>query len=338
MNLKDIAQIANVSSATVSMVLNNKPGVGQDKRKEIKKLLKEHYRPQGSQAKNISIRSLYRFVFVKHVKNGFLVEENSGFISTILDSIEIECRKHGCSLQILVSQNNLDQTLKSINLNEVDGAFILGSEFDASDHELLKNLEFPYVVIDNRMPYHNCNSITMDNDGMFRDALMYLHKLGFAEIAYFKSKMTTQNFKDRADAFFRYCPEFNLHYDDSKIFPLEPTIDGAYKDLKRFLSAGIKLPACAIADNDSIAIGAIKALKEFKYSIPKDIALIGFDDIHFSKVHTPSLSTLKVEKKVIGELAVRSLLYSIRNPNFRNIKQLVGGSLILRDSTPNSSV
>ena len=98
MTLQQIAKIAGVSPATVSLVLNNKPGVSQTKRDEILELLQKYnYSPQRSTSNSTSKKLL----FIKFLKNGLLVEENAGFITAILDSVETECRKSGYALRIV---------------------------------------------------------------------------------------------------------------------------------------------------------------------------------------------------------------------------------------------
>jgi len=84
---------------------------------------------------------------------------------------------------------------------------------------------------------------------------------------------------------------------------------------------------------DTIAIGAIKALKEYRYKIPKDISIIGFDDIHFSAINSPSLTTMNVPKKLIGSIALKHLLNSIEDPTGNSIKSHIGATLVVRHST-----
>lgn len=332
MTLQEIAKIAGVSSATVSLVLNNKPGVSKSKRDEILELLQKYnYSPQ----RNPSTSSTKKLLFVKFLKSGLLVEENAGFITSILDSVETECRKSGYSLRIILSKNELESTLKNINFSSIAGIFVLGTELDEADYHFLNLIPIPYIVIDNRIPFYSCNAITMNNDEMVHSAVEYLSFQGFKEIAYFQSSMPIQNFKDRADSFFKSCEMLGLHYSPDCIFKLNPTMMGAYADMKEYLKAAVKMPPCAFADNDTIALGVMKALVEAGYSIPNDISIIGFDNIVYSEVNSPSLTTMQVNKKSIGEQAVRTLIKAIEDDSLRNCKQYIGGSIILRESTKN---
>lgn len=83
--------------------------------------------------------------------------------------------------------------------------------------------------------------------------------------------------------------------------------NGAYQDMLEFLKKKPKLPTAFFADNDMIALSAMKALQEMGYHIPEDISIVGFDDLPFSEISTPALTTLRVPNKEMGKMAVRRL-------------------------------
>ena len=107
---------------------------------------------------------------------------------------------------------------------------------------------------------------------------------------------------------------------------------GAYNDMLEQLGDLSTLPDCFFADNDTLALGAIKALKEKGVKIPKDISIIGFDDIPYSAVSSPALTTVHVQRKQIGKLAVEQLLKIKKDKKNKPVKTLITGSLIIRDS------
>lgn len=330
MTIKELAALADVSPATISLVLNNKPGVSDSKRQEIQQLLETHHYTPPRRSRQKASKNL---LFLKYIRNGYLVEENTGFVAAIMDSIEMECRRMGYALHIVVSNNNLNETISNLTFSAISGIFVLGTELDTASYEILKKLPVPYIVIDNNMPHFSCNAITMNNSEMVYEAVKHLAALGFASIGYLRSNMSIQNFEERAQAFYQSIEAFSMHCAKEHEFLLEPTMLGAYASMKRHLQKGISIPRCCFADNDTIAIGAIKALKEFHYQIPEDVCIIGFDDIRFSAVHSPSLSTMKVPKKLIGYLAMQMLAASIENSECRCSKIQVSGDLIIRHST-----
>ena len=329
MNIKELAKIAGVSPATVSLVLNNKKGVGEETRRHVNTVLEEYNYAIPKKSK-IAPKNI---LFLKYMKHSLAVEDNFGFIATIMDSIEYDCRNLGYNLSILTSRNCLEETLQKIDYVSYQGLILLGTELDSNTYPLLEKIPIPYVVIDNIMPNMDCNCVVMNNSEMVYQALSHLTSLGHKSIAYFKSNIITQNFEERSDSFLISCKKCNLTYGSINEFLLTPTLLGAYQSMKEYLSQNISLPSCAFADNDIIAIGAIKALKEFNYRMPEDISLIGFDDIPFSAINSPSLTTMVVQKKLIGSVAVKHLHAVIENPTFQKIKTLIGGSIVIREST-----
>lgn len=330
--LKDIAKLANVSTATVSLVVNEKSGVGDAKRLEILNLLKENNYP----LKKDKSKKKHHFslLFLKYVKSGLLVDENPGFVTSILDTVEYECRKRNSILRIEVCQKNLKSALDNVDFSILDGVFFLGTELENESYHLLEKIPVPYVVIDSRVENFKCNAVTMNNHEMIYELLQYLKLMGLKRIAYFKSSIQTQNFQDRSTAFYKYSQKLGLACDGNDVFELEPTILGSYHGMNQILNQNpeIILPSCSLADNDAIAIGVIKSLKKHGYQIPQDLSIVGFDDIHFSSINSPTLTTMQVRTDIIGKLAVQALINSIKHPEINGYKQLVGGDLIIRES------
>ncbi|MCB7306008.1 LacI family DNA-binding transcriptional regulator [Bariatricus massiliensis] len=328
MNIRELAEAAGVSPATVSLVLNEKPGVGEETRARVMKLAEElNYKGMSStkKAKNI--------LFLKYIKHGMIVEENAGFISTIMDSIENDCRAQGYTLSIVLSENQLEKTLSEIDYDNFYGIIFLGTELDENTYPLLNEIPIPYVVVDNVMPHFDCSAIAIDNFEIVYGALSHLKELGYKEIAYFRSNIRIQNFIERADAFYKYSGRFGFSFEKVHEFKMVPTLLGSFQSMTDYLRDNPRLPACVFADNDTIAIGAMKALKKAGYRIPEDIAVIGFDDIPFAAINSPTLSTMRVPKKAIGSLALRQLLMKINNDIDAIQKTRVGGELIIRHST-----
>ncbi len=329
MNIKDMAKIAGVSPATVSIVLNNKKGVGEETRKHVLSILEEYNYTLPKKSNNTPKNVL----FLKYTTNGMIVEENTGFVSTIMDSIENDCRSQGYNLSIINSENCLEETLQHIDYDNYEGIIVLGTELEHSSYPLLEKIPIPFLVIDNVMPNFDCNCVVINNRENVYHAISYLASLGHKDIAYLRSNMSIQNFDERNQAFHDSCKTLGMNFKLEHEFLLTPTLLGAYDSMKEYLSEGATLPSCAFADNDTIAIGAMKALKEFHYKTPNDISIIGFDDIHFAAASSPALTTMNVPKKTIGSIALRQLHSSIADPSFHNIKTSVGGKLVIRHST-----
>ena len=103
--------------------------------------------------------------------------------------------------------------------------------------------------------------------------------------------------------------------------------------MTEYLKKAKSLPTAFFADNDIIAIGAIRALKQADIRVPEDISVVGFDDLAIGKVIDPPLTTVKILKKKMGQLAVLRLIEKLNGTSDETIKILVGARLIEREST-----
>ena len=104
--------------------------------------------------------------------------------------------------------------------------------------------------------------------------------------------------------------------------------------MKNLIKNGAYVPhGAVVADNDTVAIGAVKAIREAGYSIPEDMSIIGFDDIPFSAVTMPALTTMRISRSAMGMLAVDMIRKRIKYPDWPGMHMLIGGKLIVRNST-----
>ena len=109
-------------------------------------------------------------------------------------------------------------------------------------------------------------------------------------------------------------------------------MDGAYLDMINILSYKKSLPTAFVADNDIIALGAMKALKENNIKIPDDVSIVGFDDMPFCTITDPNLTTINVDKNALGRLAVENLIQLIESRKRIFYKTTLGVTLVERES------
>ena len=109
-------------------------------------------------------------------------------------------------------------------------------------------------------------------------------------------------------------------------------MDSAYQDMMAYLRTSPRLPTAYIADNDMIALGAMKALEEHSIRIPEDVSIIGFDDLPYSEICSPRLSSIRVPKQEMGKMAIERLIDIINNGDAIKTKTEVSTEFIVRDS------
>jgi LacI family transcriptional regulator len=325
-NIRMISKITGYSPATVSNALNRKKGVNKETAEEIFRVANEIGYSNETKISRI------RFVIYK--RNGSIID-NSPFFNTLLEGVETECREFGYELII----SNLDrrsdfyeQRRDEILNDKTTAVIMLGTEAMDEDFESFLNAKCPMVILDSWSTSMNFNGILINNSDSAKNAVEYLIKKGHREIGYLKGRFRIKAFNSRANGYSRALFKHGITLNEQYVVTLSTTMEGAYKDMLLYLNQRPKLPTAFFADDDMIALGAMKALIEKGYRIPEDVSLIGFDDLDSSEISTPRLTTIKVFKQEMGQLAVRRLRDVIRDGNKIKSKIQICTEFVERDS------
>jgi len=325
--LKEIASLAGVSIATVSLALNNKGNIKKETRETILEIARKggYIKRKQDSKKNI--------LLIKYVSSGISIEKNGDFISKIIDSIETTASENEYNINIKnILACDWHESIYQINQEEFSGVIFLSTEAEENLGEQIKSINIPVVAVDNMFETADLNAVSIDNGGGIYDAVKYVKNKGHKDIGYINSSIKFTNIIKRKEGYKSALSLLGLKYDPANTIEVMPTLDGAYEDMTKLLKKGIKLPSVYIAGNDTLAIGVIKALKENGYSVPDHISVIGFDDIPFCTMMDSPLTTMSVNKKSLGERAVRLLVQSIEGINEDTVKILIRPKLVERDS------
>jgi DNA-binding LacI/PurR family transcriptional regulator len=337
LRIKDIADELGISSATVSLVLNNKPGISDETRQRILKFVEEKGYPTNLLSKP-ALKNNRNIRFVIYKKHGKVVSETP-FFSELMEGIDKEAREEGYN--VLVSYiNEIDNTqmdvLRILEESSPDGILLLATEMENSDVEPFRQLSLPMVLLDSNFESERQVDIVIINNrqGTY-EAVKHLADHGHTEIGYLHSSVWINNFEERKNGFMNALNSCDLKFNKHYLLELEPTMDGAYSDVLKYLVSNTVLPSAFFADNDIIAFGAIKAMREKGINIPLEISIIGFDDMPFCEMIEPSLTTLRVYKQRMGRIAVKRLIEKIENNPEEVIKIEVNTELVERKSVLN---
>jgi DNA-binding LacI/PurR family transcriptional regulator len=332
-NITDIASIAGVSPATVSNALNDRKGVSEETKQKILAIAKElgYYKEANASIDPKNIR------FVIYKKHGMVVADTP-FFSSLVEGIENECRTQGYELLIShVYHSECEKLVNILNTEYSQGLIILATEMYPEDLKPFRTLDIPIVLLDSQFKGENFDCIVINNMDAAYKATKYLIQNGHRKLGYLHSSVHINNFHYRKLGFLDALQEAKLEFNAEFDFLLEPTMEGAYRDMKMILAAmDTELPTALFADNDIIAFGAMRALTEKGISIPRDISIVGFDDMPFCEITSPRLTTVKVFKQEIGSVAVRRLLQKIESGKADIMQTIeVNTELIIRDSVLN---
>ncbi len=325
--IKDIAERARVSIATVSRVLNFDPtlSVTDETRKKIFEAAEElSYKKRSAKKTNH-----YKVAVVSwYTENEEL--EDLYYLSIRL-GIENRCK-----------QLNIDtvkyfyQDMKSANFDDVHGLIAVG-KFSPGQAKKLKELSENIVFVDCSPDDDSYDSIVIDFEKATMKIIDYFLEKGHKRIGYIGGRET---FKDesgeitdlREKTFIRYMKEKGL-LDPSVMYYGRFKVNDGYELMKQAIAQhGEDLPTAFFAGNDSIAIGALRALLEENIDVPGRVNVIGINDISVSKYIFPPLTTLKVHTELMGETAVDALLEQIQGRKIPK-KIFIATELVVRGSS-----
>ena len=331
--IKEVAEAAGVSPATVSLVLNDRPGVGNDTRERIIELAAKLGYPQRKNKAQIVSRP-QAFRFLRIIKHGHIINPNHRvFIADYIDGLEREAKTRNYRLEIHTHEGfDPASILKTIDPASFEGVVVLGTELDEDDMEIFRSAQLPIVFIDTYHPYLGFDFVDMDNESSVYAVVEYLYQAGHRRIGIVKGSIETRNFRAREKAFLDTMERFGLRFNSKDSFVIDSTFEKGREDMTRQLVGHEELPTALFCVNDIIAYGCAQALKERGCRIPDDVSLVGFDDLPSNGYMEPQLTSVKVSKKNIGRRAIQLLMDRIENPKRPFEKVLVGGELIIRKS------
>lgn len=329
---KELARILNLSPAAVSMALNHKPGVSTATRKMVWEAADRYgYDFTRITEKHSPAGSIYFVIYKKH---GAIVADTP-FFSELSEGIALGCKNAGYKLKISYlyeDEETLKQQIDEIRYSDCIGCILLGTEMTPEDYKQFASLPFPVVLLDTYFDSITCDCILINNEQGAYLAASHLIRKTKQQPGYLRSSYSIHNFTRRADGFYKAIRAHGMSASKSIVHTLTPSMDGAFADMMEILKSGETPASCYFADNDLIAVGAMKAFKKMGYTLPHDLSVVGFDNIPISNVIEPSLSTIHVPKQYMGEAAAARLIDRIRHAGLPLVKLEISTLLIQRQS------
>lgn len=326
--IKQIAEKANVSIATVSRALSNDPKVLEATRKKILKIAKElNYNP------NIIARN-----FAKRQSNiiGLILPDISDeFFSEIIHSIDDTAFDNGYFTMVISSHRNRSM-VESINTMMSSGlvaGFILLTPFMSNDiAKALKTDSVPFVLISGDSEIGDYDVISVDNYKATLKLVEFLSLKGYKKIGHISGPSDNNDAFLRLKGFAEGCKKYKLETKEQWIIKGNFTMASGEQAMLKMCKHQ-ELPQVIFAANDMMAIGCYNALKSKGLKIPQDIAIVGFDDVLISEYTEPRLTTVKVDTKNIGKFAATRLIEKIlKEKESKPKKIVVPTELVIRNS------
>lgn len=327
---KDIAEILGVSTATVSLVLNNRPGVSEQKRQEILEKIKE-----------LDCEHLLREMPVYGGTIGFVVYktvekiiDESPFFAYILEGINGALHEHRYNLTfIYMNRRTKEETQKKqLQTSDCKGFIIFGVEMDREDLQVFIDTGLPFVVLDNSFQDSDVDSVAINNSQGVSKAMQYAYDMGHREIGYIKCKERITSFDERFRAYKRWLRYLGLPFQENYVCEVNYSEIDVRREVKKYLENEKEVPTIFLAENDFIACNAMQGMQELGYQIPEQISIIGFDDRPICQMMRPTVTTVSISKAAFGRTAVELLMDKMMSQRNYSMKTEIGTKLLVRSS------
>lgn len=324
---KEIAQTLGISEAAVSIALNGKSGVSDALRRKVRETAQE----LGYDFSRLSKSDRRDVLFIIYLRSGAIVSDTP-FFDQLFKGIAAECHKQNIRLNTTYITTREDLNSLVCTLPQHTGVILLATEMREEDCLPVSDSSVPHVILDAYFETLDSNYVLINNVRGAYIATDYLFRRVGKQPGYLRSSYSITNFEERADGFYKAIRSNGMSTSNSIVHRLSPSSEGAYSDMLDLIKSGERLASCYFADNDLIAAGAIRALKQCGKRVPEDVAVIGFDDVSLCECLDPPLSSVNVPKEYMGSQAVIRLLSIMSNNDTTFTKIEIDTQLVKRNS------
>lgn len=325
--IQEVAKEAGVSVATVSRVLNHPASVSAMTRAKVETVIERlQYNPNMLGRNLRCAESRMLLVLVPSISNPFY--------SKIVQGIEDVARRNHYNILLCTTDSDVEREniyLDLLRNRMADGVISMDPAVDVAN---IKQLGSAYPVIQcceysetDETPY-----VSIDNQTAAYKAVKHLLMMGHKRVAIINSDERFLYARHRQEGYLRALQEFAIPVVDDFIIHTDLHFESGHRAMKTLLSLPNR-PTAVFAVSDTLAIGALRSIKEAGLKVPDDMAVVGFDNIPFASMMNPSLTTVAQPMYEIGCEAARMLIKRMTSPQERVESVVLDYELIIREST-----
>ncbi len=325
--IKDVAKAANVSVATVSRVLNKHSNVSEEAYERVTKVMEQLGYSPNHLGRDLRKSETKRILAIT-------ASAEQSFYSEVLRGMEEAAFAQGYDVLFAATRDDPKHEMHLLNMlfsHSVDGAVLLGAKQDAATiSKLAENHNIALCL--ERMEGCNVLTVTIDNVKAGKDAVSYLIGKGHRRIGLISTETRSQSSVDREKGYRLALEEHGIPYDEELVYLGSYETESGTTGCKYLL--GLDDPPTAIfAISDMIAIGAMNYAISKGVNIGKDIIFFGFDNIAYSHIFVPHLSTVEQPCYAQGKLVIEKLIENMKSEIPDKSIYMLPHSLVLREST-----
>ena len=328
--MDEIAKLAGVSKATVSRALNDSEcGVGEQTRVRVKKIAEElgYSVEQTEKKKNVSF-TRYIALILPDITNPFFAD--------LAKSVEQSLRRKGYSLVLAntdFSEDNEAAQIRELMVKRLEGILLVPSGIRArEEHDLPRRYQIPMVLMDRKLEgISDIPGVYSNNEYASVISCEHLIRKGARDIVFISGPLNVSTSIERFEGYKAVLAQHSIPFRPEMCRHGSYTVESGYNAVLELERSGVSYSAI-LAANDLMALGALKAVREFGYRVPEDVQIIGFDNIEFSQYCEPSLSTMQQPTFDMGAKAVELLTGIIEKKDPVQPERLIP-KLLMRKTT-----
>jgi LacI family transcriptional regulator len=324
--LKDIAERAGVTSATVSMVINNKPNISEATRRKVLKIARELKYYPNVIARGLATRKSNSIgVIVPNLASSFVVRILQGIKSTNRDV------DYTVTLFDTVGQKENESQLfqRLARERRIDGAILIGTTVPEEDMKIFRDESVPCIVVARRCDI--LDSVFVNNSQGADDATEFLIGKGHTKIACVICRKQNLPIEERLDGYKQALAKHAIPYNEGLVFDVDDdSMEAGQQVFERIHAAGVT--AVFVPTGDMAAIGIIKEAKTRGITVPQQLAVVGFDDIPAAVVVEPALTTVRQPKLEMGDYAINMIVDKLEGRESELKHKELPTKIIVRES------
>lgn len=327
-NIYDVAKEAGVSISTVSRVIQGASNVLPETRTRVEDAIQHlNYHPNRLAQQFRAQQTKMILVIVPEIGNPFFAD--------ILTGIEDVAAKVDYNVLLVDSHGNRaveSRCYEMLSQKLVDGIITFSVGIPKEELKQLAS-QYPVVIGIRYFSEKTIANVTIDNIKATKDITSYMLNLGHKRICYLGGLEGVPIYQDRASGYMEALKERGIPVDHSLIVHCTPDVQGGYDAISSLLHDADRKFTAIVASGDIMAIGAIRALNDRGLKIPDDVAISGFDDIAFSALVTPSLTTVRQPKHQIGVRTMEKLMDLIAGKTLASNRDVLNYEIVIRESS-----
>lgn len=324
--IKDVADAAGVSTATVSRVLANKPHVRQEVQARVMKVVQElDYRPNRVARSLRSRKSAIIGLIVSDIENPFFQQ--------VSRAVEDSAHEQGYSVMLCNNDEDPDKEKRYLHLirdENLAGIILSPTRQTADNFSGISDINIPMVVIDRRVSNAEVDNVLIDNVRAAHTLATHLIEHGYRRIAAIFGIGSTTG-RERREGFIRALKEHGLQPFTDLVKYANPREEDGFNTTMKLLQQSAP-PDAILTSNSLLAAGALRALRESKIAIPEKIAFTSFDETTWARLVVPALTVIEQPTYEIGRTATELLIKRIVDPTRSNCEVILKAKLNIRQS------